>query len=321
MRTILAPMDGVIDHEMRAVLTGLGGYSRCVTEFVRVNDQLLPERVFLRFAPELAHGGTTPVGIPVYLQLLGGSTRYMALNAARVQKLAPPGIDINFGCPSKTVTGSDGGSILLKEPNRIGDIVAAVRDAVDPAIPVTAKIRLGFSNHDLLLEVVDRIVAGGASEICVHARTRDDRYKAPAYWSAVKKVASGINIPIIINGEIWSLQDARQAIEESGCQDIMLGRAALTCPDLAASIHAEYQGRDYQMKSWAETLELLVGYLRRTANRHPRFVSNRSKQWLVFLQKQYPPAIDLFHRIKRMKEANEVLLAIEVCQRFPADCR
>ena len=72
----------------------------------------------------------------------------MGLNAARAQKLEPPGIDINFGCPSKTVNKSDGGSVLLKEPSRIGAIVGAVRDAVDPKIPVTAKIRLGFSHHD-----------------------------------------------------------------------------------------------------------------------------------------------------------------------------
>ena len=138
-------LEGVIDAEMRAVFTALGGFDRCVTEFVRVTEQRIPDHVFLRFCPELHTGGVTSSGVPVYLQLLGGDPKWMAVNAIRAEKLEPAGIDLNFGCPSKTVTRREGGSVLLREPNRVGDIVAAVRDAVDPSVPVTAKIRLGFS--------------------------------------------------------------------------------------------------------------------------------------------------------------------------------
>jgi len=311
MRTILAPMEGVVDHGMRTLLTGLGGYTRCVTEFIRVNEQRLPEKVFLRFAPELRNGGRTPSGVPVYLQLLGGSPHYMAINAARAQVLEPPGIDLNFGCPSKTVTKSDGGSALLKEPRRIGDIVSAVRDAVDPNIPVTAKIRLGFSNHDLLDDVVDNIVSAGANELCIHARTREDRYKPPAHWSVVKKISKRINIPLIINGEIWTVNDAKRAVQESGCKDIMLGRGALCCPDLAMGIESERLGLAYQMKPWADILTLVVEYLHQSQNKHSLFVSNRAKQWLVFLQMHYPEAAALFHTIKRLKTADEVFRAID----------
>lgn len=310
MRIILAPMEGVVDYEMRDVLTRVGGFDRCVTEFVRVTDQLLPAKVFLRFAPELARGGVTPSGVPVYLQLLGGNPRYMGLNAARAQRLSPPGIDINFGCPSKTVNKSDGGSVLLREPGRVGDIVASVRQAVDPAIPVTAKIRLGFSNPDFLSEVVERIVDAGANEVCIHARTREDGYKPPAYWSVVKAVAARTPVPVIINGEIWSVADALKAREESGCTDIMLGRGALTYPDLALQVKAGDQQTPTAALSWAEVLEMMLVYLHRSENAHPRFVSNRSKQWLVFLQRRYPGAADLFQRIKRLKEADQVFAEI-----------
>lgn len=310
MRIILAPMEGVVDYEMRDVLTRIGGYDRCVTEFIRVTDQLLPNKTFFRFSPELEQGGKTPSGVPVYLQLLGGSTKYMALNAARAQKLGPPGIDINFGCPSKTVTNSDGGSALLREPQRVGDIVAAVRDAVDPAIPVTAKIRLGFSNHDLLHDVVDNIVTAGANEICIHARTRQDKYAPPAYWSLVKKCSEQYTTPIIINGEIWTVADAQRAIQESGCQDIMLGRGALSRPDLAAMIKAQQHNQSHQLMSWPATLEMITRYLHNTQNKHPRFVGNRLKQWLVFLQRHYPEAIDLFHQIKRIKDADDIFAAL-----------
>lgn len=306
MRIILAPMEGVIDYEMRDVLTSLGGYDRCVTEFIRVNQQLLPNRVFQRFSPELNSGGLTPSGVPVYVQLLGSCPNYMALNAAKLQLLEPPGIDLNFGCPSKTVNKNDGGSALLKEPRRIGDIVSAVRDAVDPKIPVTAKIRLGFADHNSLEEISDEIVNAGATELCIHARTREDRYKAPAYWSVVKTLSKKITIPLIINGEIWSVEDAERAKKESGCEDVMLGRAALSFPDLAAIIKTKQDGSNHKVMSWEQVLSMMVNYLHESQNKHPLFVSNRTKQWLVFLQRQYPQAFELFHRVKRLKTATEV---------------
>ena len=302
-------MEGVVDNEMRDVLTRIGGYDRCVTEFIRVNDQVLPEHVFFRLCPELKHGSHTPSGVPVFIQLLGGNAKSMGRNAAKAQLLEPIGIDINFGCPSKTVTKSDGGSALLREPDRIGNIVSEVRDSVDPSIPVTAKIRLGFSNHDLLEEVVEHIINGGADELCIHARTREDRYKPPAYWSAVKKIREHTSIPIIINGEIWNIEDAKRAKLESGCDDIMLGRGALTCPDLAKSIYADFNGLPYQALSWLESLEVVHEYLSNTQSKHPLFVSNRAKQWLVFLQMHFEPAKSLFTAIKRLKDADDVFNA------------
>jgi len=315
---MLAPMEGVVDSEMRAVLTAIGGYDRCVTEFVRVNRQRLPDKVFLRFAPELESGGTTPSGTPVYLQLLGSDPNSMAINAANAQRLEPHGIDLNFGCPSKTVNKSDGGSALLREPNRVGDIVRAVRDAVDPKIPITAKIRLGFSNHDLLDEVVDNIIEAGADELCIHARTREDRYKPPAYWSAVHKVSQRTPIPVTINGEIWSISDAHKAMLESGCSNIMLGRGALACPDLAKQIKATQQMSTYQCMTWPDALAMMVSYLKKSKNKHPLFVSNRAKQWLVFLQMHYKESATLFHQIKRLKEAEQTFAAIQA--HLDADC-
>ena len=106
MRLMLAPMEGVIDHTMRELLTSLGSVDRCVTEFVRVSDRLLPPRVFRRLCPELDRGGVTAAGVPVYVQLLGGQPGVVADNAARAAELGAPGIDLNFGCPAKTVNRS-----------------------------------------------------------------------------------------------------------------------------------------------------------------------------------------------------------------------
>jgi len=302
MRIILAPMEGVVDSEMRTVLTRVGGYDRCVTEFVRVNEQIIPDHVYFRYSPELCRGGVTDSGVPVFVQMLGGSTEYMGKNAGRLQKLNPPGIDLNFGCPSKTVNRSDGGSALLREPHRVGDIVKSVRDAVDPSIPVTAKIRLGFSNADDLLEIAHRVESAGA--ICIHARTRDDRYKPPAHWKLVKDVSAQLTLPVVINGEIWSPNDAIKATQQSGCVDIMLGRGALTSPDLARRIKARHIE---PAMTWLQAISMMIDYLKWSENKHPLFVSNRAKQWLVFLQMHYPEASSLFQRIKRLKEAQDVL--------------
>ena len=185
MRLILAPMEGVMDYTMRDLLTRIGGYDRCVTEFVRVTREVLPPRVFYRACPELHHGSKTPSGVPVYVQLLGGEVHYMAANAAVVANLGAVGIDINFGCPSKTVNSSDGGSVLLREPERVHAIVRAIRAAVDPAIPVTAKIRLGFHDGSLFEDIALGIVDAGATELCVHARTKQHGYQPPAFWAEI----------------------------------------------------------------------------------------------------------------------------------------
>jgi len=163
-RIVLAPMEGVIDAPMRRLMTDIGGYTRCVTEFVRVTNVLLPERVFRKFCPELSQGGVTDAGVPVYTQLLGSDPQALAINAVRAVELGAPGIDLNFGCPAKTVNNSMGGSILLREPSQVATIVASVRQAVPSETPVTAKIRLGYDNAESLPEIVDGIRAAGATE-------------------------------------------------------------------------------------------------------------------------------------------------------------
>ena len=116
MKIYLAPMEGVVDPVIRALYSKIGGYDQFVTEFVRVTDKLLPDKVFFRYAPELKTSGRTAEGVPVYVQILGGKAEWMAENAAAVARLGAPGLDINFGCPAKTVNRHDGGASLLQKP-------------------------------------------------------------------------------------------------------------------------------------------------------------------------------------------------------------
>ncbi len=302
MRILLAPMEGVVDHTMREMLTQIGGVDRCVTEFVRVTQSKLPARVFYKYCPELRNGGLTPSGVPVYLQLLGSNCDYMAINAAKAAELGAPGIDINFGCPAKQVNRSDGGSVLLREPDRVNSIISAVRRAVPKNIPVTAKVRLGFSDSSQFSEIVDAVVNAGASEITVHARTREDGYKPPAYWDQLARFQESCPIPMIANGEIWTPENYRQCISDSACEDIMLGRGILSCPDLAKQIKMLQNSEEKQALSWLDIVNLLAHFHHLSIDLYePQYVGNRLKQWLGYLRRQYMKANELFDSVKRLR--------------------
>lgn len=306
MRIFLAPMEGVVDYTMRDLLTRIGGFDRCVTEFVRITEQRLPARVFRRYCPELDQGGKTPAGTPVYVQLLGGNPRYMALNARKAEQVGALGIDLNFGCPSKTVNRNDGGSALLREPERVHGIVRAVREAVSDNIPVTAKIRLGFNDAGFLEEIATGVAEAGADELCIHARTRLDGYKPPAYWQHIAPLQKKLDIPLVVNGEIWTPQDARQAQQQSGCADIMLGRGSLCRPDLARAIRADQDDKPCSVLSWEEVREIMIGYIPVLEGGNRKFAPNRVKQWLNYLRREYPEADVLFRHLKRMKTLDDI---------------
>jgi len=291
---MLAPMDGVTDYHMRRILTSVYRYERCVTEFVRVTTGVYPAKVFLKSCPELLTGGKTDSDVPVYVQLLGSDLSAMAANAKFAVELGAVGIDLNFGCPAKTVNRHGGGSALLRTPNTVRDIVACVRDAVDPSVPVTAKIRLGFDNSESVLEIAKGIETAGATELCVHARTRTDGYNPPAHWHEVAAVRSALSIPVVINGEVWTATDAGKAMADSGCSDIMLGRGALAMPDLAIQVSAQMMQQNCKSLEWHDVLGLLEELLETAVELPVKYAGNRTKQWLSYLSRQYAGATDLF---------------------------
>ena len=312
MRLMLAPMEGVVDYHMRHTLSAGGALDRCVTEFVRVTDKLLPRRVFLRYCPELLTKGKTSSDTPVYLQVLGGQPTPMAENAAKAAELGAPGIDINFGCPAKTVNKSDGGSILLRNSERLYDIVSAIRRAVPDNTPVTAKIRLGYEDDKLLFDNVQAIEAAGASELTVHARTKVQGYKPPAHWEQIAEVKAQLSIPVIANGEIWTPDQALACQQQSSCEDLMLGRGALCRPDLPGLIKSQADNEMREPISWAQIIPLLhQSLIFSIENYEPKYAGNRLKQWLVYLKHHYLEANILFSDIKRLRTPDELLARIE----------
>ncbi|MCY7315863.1 MAG: tRNA-dihydrouridine synthase [Rubrivivax sp.] len=302
-------MEGVLDHSLRDVLTRVGGIDRCVSEFIRITDQLLPRRVYVRLMPELLHGSRTPAGTPVRAQLLGSDPACLADNAALLATLQPHGIDLNFGCPAKTVNRHRGGAVLLDEPELLHRIVAAVRRAVPAHIAVSAKMRLGNRDDSRMLDCAQAIASAGAAELVVHARTKLHGYRPPAYWDRIAVIRTAVAIPVVANGEVWTVADAERCMAESGCDALMLGRGLVADPGLALAL------RGHVAPGWPELLPLLRGYSDLIAPRvAPKHRGGRIKQWLNQLRRRFVPAqaaYDLVRTLHAAEDIDAVLLMLE----------
>jgi tRNA-dihydrouridine synthase C len=308
---LLAPMEGLLDFVLRDILTRVGGIDRCVSEFIRITDQLLPERVFLRIVPELHNGGRTLAGVPVRAQLLGSDPQCMAENAASLAALGPDGIDLNFGCPAKVVNRHGGGAKLLEEPETIAAIVSAVRRAVPAHLPVSAKMRLGYMDDARAVENAVAICESGATELVVHARTKAQAYNPPAYWDRIADIRAAVNIPVVANGEIWTVADAQACMHESGCTSVMLGRGAVVDPGLALKI------RGSPTVTWLTLLPHMAAFWHIVCTQlDPKKRAGRLKQWLNFLRRRYPEAELAYQTLKTARDKDvDVWLAAEL-QRY-----
>ena len=327
MQILLAPMDGLTDYYAREILTSIGGFDLCVTEFLRVTDTLFPKRVFYRRFPELQKQidseskqtsfiSHTRSGTPVYLQLLGSDPVAMAENAAKAVELGAAGIDLNFGCPAKTVNRRDGGASLLQYPDRIHKLVASVRQAVTTT-PVTARMRLGYEDQSLAHDNALAIQDGGASWVTIHARTKKDGYRPPAFWDALAPIAEQLNIPVIANGEIWDVDDYFRCKEHSGCDSVMIGRGAMVKPDLALQIkHALNpieNSTPFEPLGWPEICQHLDRFyklMNQNQDLAERYIAPRLKLWIKWLMPGYTQAEMLFDELKRIKDSHQAIQLI-----------
>lgn len=302
VKLILAPMEGLTDPIMRDVLTHVGQFDWCVTEFIRVTDSLLPDHIFYHFCPELKNTGKTAAGTPVHVQFLGNNPEMLAANAVKAVELGAPAIDLNFGCPAKTVNRHRGGSVLLDEPEVVHVLVKAVRDAVPRHIPVSAKMRLGYLDEHHTLDNAHAIEDAGASWLTVHARTKADGYTPPAYWEKIQPIVEAVKILVIANGEIWNNNDAKNCQQQSSCQDLMLGRGAVTTPDLTRCIRED---SDQALFSWSDLVDLQLRFLNGQYRTEIGMIG-RYKQWLGMMTKAYPEAQQLWNEVKRLKVLEEI---------------
>jgi tRNA-dihydrouridine synthase C len=312
MTLLLAPMEGLLDFTLRDVLTRAGGIDRCVSEFIRITDMLLPERVFLRIMPELSQGGLTPAGTPVRGQLLGSDPACLADNAARLAGLGSHGVDLNFGCPAKVVNRHGGGATLLDDPELLWRIASAVRRAVPAEQPVSAKMRLGNQDDARAVDCALALASGGVAELVVHGRTKAHGYRPPAYWSRIADIRSALSIPVVANGEIWNVADARRCRVESGCEALMLGRGMVCDPGLALAILADEPsgaraGSTPPVVAWSQVMALLQVFWQLVEQRlAPRHHAGRLKQWLNLLRRRHPEAEWAYQALRTENQASRM---------------
>jgi tRNA-dihydrouridine synthase C len=342
MQLLLAPMEGLLDFVLRDTLTRVGsgsgggydvgrcgidrcGIDRCVSEFIRVTNTLLPTRAFVRVMPELLNDGKTTSGVPVRGQLLGSDPACLADNAARLASLGPEGVDLNFGCPAKVVNRHGGGAMLLDTPEQLFKILQAVRRAVPMDKPVSAKMRLGFNDSSRAVECAIALAEGGASELVVHARTKADGYRPPAFWERIPAITAAVKIPVIANGEIWTVEDAQHCRAVSGCDSLMLGRGMVTSPGLALAIKAstgELHHAPTDLAPWASLQPHIQSFwLLVQARLERKHQAGRLKQWLNFLRRTYPDAEVMYQALRTVSDParmTEALTAPSLAAPHPA---
>ncbi|MBF5003342.1 tRNA dihydrouridine synthase [Diaphorobacter caeni] len=308
MQLLLAPMEGLLDFVLRDVLTRVGGSDRCVSEFIRVTGRLIPDHVFYRYIPELHNGCRTLSGVPVRPQLLGSDPESLAENAARLAQLGPFGVDLNFGCPAKVVNRHGGGASLLREPDRIGRVVEAVRRAVPAHMVVSTKMRLGYDDDSLSIDCAQAMAGGGSGELVVHARTKADGYRPPAYWERIPAIRDAVTIPVIANGEIWTVDDALRCRRESGCDDIMLGRGIVADPGLAHAIrHVDAGHPPATIVAWQDLGPHIIRFWQMVcADLEPAQRAGRLKQWLNLMRRRFPEAEAAFTHLRTMRNQRDI---------------
>ena len=257
-RVLMAPMTGITDLPFRVLASKLGA-AYVATEMVAAAE-------LARARPDVVRRAAVGGGLPLtVIQLVGGDPAAMAEGARMAEAAGADLIDLNFGCPAKEVTGAACGSALMRTPDQAARIMEAVVGAVSR--PVSVKMRLGWDeNSHNAADLARRAEGLGVAAVTVHGRTRKQFYTGVADWDAVAEVKQAVAIPVIINGDIITAEQAREALSRSGADALMLGRGVYGRPWLAAHLErALIDGTQLQEPDREERLAIVIEHLRASA--------------------------------------------------------
>ncbi|MCL2325670.1 MAG: tRNA-dihydrouridine synthase [Proteobacteria bacterium] len=252
--TAIAPMDGLTDALLRGLIRRCGGCGLSVTEFV--NCEALTRDVERTWAKTRMPEDERPASVQIYGRIPENLGRAAAMCEARGAQI----IDLNLGCPAKQVVSGNAGSALMREPELCAQIFRSVKSAI--SIPMTVKMRLGWNDHRMnVAEIAHIAQEEGASMIAVHARTREEGYRGKSRWHLVRPVAESLSVPLLINGDILTRQDARQALAASGATGVMVGRGLLRNPWLLSQIAQDLAGEEVVEPTLAQRCDFLCSYI------------------------------------------------------------
>ncbi len=250
----LAPMAGVADRAMREICRSFGA-AYTIGELTSAKGVSLGDK---KSASLLTFGENEK---PAASQLFGSEPHVMAEAAIEALKFSPDFIDINMGCPAPKVAGNGGGSALMKDPLLAADIVRAVVKAVN--VPVTVKMRTGWDEDNInAVELAKRCEDAGASAITVHGRTRKQMYAPGIDYKTIAEVKSEVAVPVIANGDISDGKSAKYMYDATGCDFVMVGRAAQGNPFVFSEINAYMKGEGYEYPSLEKRFRIMLEQIR-----------------------------------------------------------
>lgn len=314
----LAPMAGVTDTVFRRFIRNLGGCGLIMTEFTsshgivannkrRVAGKKIPARTsfnYLYYEPD-EH--------PIVAQLFGSEPAVLADAARVVEDLGFDGVDLNFGCPVKKVTTCNGGSGLLRDLPLIQEILEAVRAAV--SIPFTCKFRTGWNDDEIVCCEVGRIAEGsGLQGVALHGRTRAQGYAGNANWDLIAELKRAVSIPVVGNGDVFSPEDAVRMFQHTGCDGVMIGRAAASNPWIFKQIQQYVATGEYEQPTERDRYEMIRDYYQLLLAKSDRVsgkVDGKMKQFATYFTRGVRNGTQLRKAIYRCGSQEEVISTVE----------
>ena len=259
-RVVLAPMAGICNSAYRKIVKEMGCgliYAEMVSDKAICYDN--KKTIDMLYMEDVER--------PIVQQIFGSDVDSFVEAARYIEKnMKPDIIDINMGCPvPKVALRAQAGSALLKEPNKVKEIVSAVVKAV--GCPVTVKIRSGWdANHISAVEIAKVCEEAGVSAICVHGRTRSQGYSGKADWNIIRDVKNNVKIPVIGNGDVTSPEKAKEMLDFTGCDAVMIGRGVLGNPWLIRNTVLYLEGKPYKLPTDIDKVNMCIKHLKMLAD-------------------------------------------------------
>lgn len=301
---VLAPMAGVSDLPFRLLCTRYGAGMTCM-------EMISAKAIYYNNKNTESLLEIHPDEHTVSLQLFGNDPKIMSEMAKRIEDRPFSVLDINMGCPVPKVVNNHEGSYLMKEPDRVYEIVRAISEAISK--PVTVKFRKGFDdNHVNAVEIAKVCEAAGAKAVAVHGRTREQYYSGSADWSIIKEVKEAVNIPVFGNGDVVDAKSALEMLETTGCDGILVGRAAEGNPFIFEEILAGIEGREYTKPDKETVCKTIIEHADLQLKYKGEYLGIREmRKHLSWYIKGFEGACALRRQINEMESMDELKAVVE----------